>query len=245
VPAFGAIFSSRLAAGLADRMPPGAAAHVPSRLGPAQIAGLPAALRGLYVAAYAAALRPVFLVAAGIAAVGFAVTWLLEERPLRQTVADQQIRDSFAAPRDATSLEELETRLSTLARKQNRHLVYDHLTATAGLELDAGEAWLLLRLHEQEEPDDGALAERLRVPLQELAPLLGVLRTRGLVEPDEPRLTAAGREAGRQMTDARSAEISSILDEWQPAQHAEVRQLIDRFARSLSAAPPFPQRAAT
>ena len=66
---------------------------------------------------------------------GFILTWFLEERPLRETVADQGLGDSFAAPRDITSMGELETRLSDLARRQNRHLVYDQLTAQAGVEL--------------------------------------------------------------------------------------------------------------
>ena len=113
-------------------LPPEVIAKLPSRIGPAQIDALPPAIRDPYVAAWAAALRPIFLIAAAIAALGFVLTWFLDELPLRETVADQGIGDTFASPRDATSLAELETRLSTLARKQNRHMVYDHLTAQAG-----------------------------------------------------------------------------------------------------------------
>ena len=75
------------------------------------------------------------LLASGIAVFGFLLTWFLQEKPLRDTIADQNLGDTFAAPKDATSLEELETRLSTLARKQNRHMVYEHLMAEAGVEL--------------------------------------------------------------------------------------------------------------
>ena len=106
--------------------------RLPGRLGPSQIDQLPPAIRDPYIAAWAAALRPIFLIAAAIAALGFVLTWFLQERPLRETVADQGLGDSFAAPKDATSLDELETRLSTLARKQNRHMVYDHLTSARG-----------------------------------------------------------------------------------------------------------------
>src|SRR5262249_3547836 len=119
VPIFGAIFANQLASHLRDQLPPAASQGLPPNLGPSQIDRLPRAVHDPYVSAYAASLRPVFLIAAVVAAVGFGVTWLLEERPLRRTVADQGIRDCFAAPREATSIDELEARLSTLARKQN------------------------------------------------------------------------------------------------------------------------------
>jgi hypothetical protein len=181
----------------------------------------------------------VFLVAAVVAAVGFAVTWLLEERPLRQTVADQGLGDSFAAPRDATSIAELETRLSTLARRQNRHLVYARLTERAELDLDAPGAWLLLRLDENDaDSDDAALAARLSLGAAELEPMLAELRARGLVEPGAPRLAAAGHTAAERMTDARCAEIRAVLQDWEPERHPEVLGLIERFGRALGTAPP-------
>jgi EmrB/QacA subfamily drug resistance transporter len=184
VPIFGAIFANQLASHLAAKLPADAAASLPAHLGPQQIDALPAAIRDPYVAAYAASLKPVFLIAGVIAAVGFLVTWLLEELPLRRTVADQGLGDSFAAPRDPTSMDELEARLSSLARKENRHLVYDRLASEAGLDLDARETWLLLRL----DPDEGD-ATRLG---DELGPQLDSLRRRSLAEAVQPVLTPAG-----------------------------------------------------
>jgi predicted MFS family arabinose efflux permease len=81
VSAFGAIFANRLASGLASRLPPGL--KLPAVANPQVVAHLPAALHTPYVEAVAAALRPVFLAAAVISAVGFALTWLLRELPLR------------------------------------------------------------------------------------------------------------------------------------------------------------------
>jgi DNA-binding MarR family transcriptional regulator len=238
VPIFGAIFANRLASELAGSLPPTLLARLPAHLGPSQIDALPAAIRDPYVAAYAAAIRPMFLIAAAIATVGFAVTWLLQERPLRETVADQGIRDSFAAPREIDSMAELETRLSTLARKQNRHRVYDHLSAKAGLDLAAPEAWLLLRLDEDGADDDAALATRLRSSDDDLRPLLADLRAHAFVEASRPRLTEAGEEAAARLTRARCDEIETLLADWQPEEHAEVLQLVERFARSLSKTPP-------
>jgi len=239
VPLFGAIFANRLTSNLANDLPAGARAAIPSRLGPSQIDALPPGIRDPYIAGYAAALRPIFLIAGGIALVGFAITWLLQERPLRQTVADQGVGDSFAAPRDATSIAELETRLSTLARKQNRHRVYDHLTSRAGVGLAAPDAWLLLRIEQLHPGSSEALAAQLDLPKEELEPLLAHLRDEALVEGDSARLTGSGEIAAAQMTQARCDEIRELVDEWQPPQHPEVVQLIERFARSLSSAPPL------
>jgi MFS family permease len=232
VPIFGAIFANQLSSHLAAKLPPGAVGALPAHLGPQQIDRLPPAIRDPYVAAYASSLKPVFLIAGVIAALGFLVTWLLEERPLRRTVADQGLGDSFAAPRDPTSMDELEARLSSLARKENRHLVYERLAAEAGLDLDAGETWLLLRLAAPE-ADAAQLAE-------DLGPQLDGLRRRSLAEPDRPELTPAGQAAAARIAEIRCAEIRRLLEGWKPDEHPAVLALIQRFGRIFSKAPPTP-----
>ena len=232
VPIFGAIFANQLSSHLAAKLPPGAVGALPAHLGPQQIDRLPPAIRDPYVAAYASSLKPVFLIAGVIAALGFLVTWLLEERPLRRTVADQGLGDSFAAPRDPTSMDELEARLSSLARKENRHLVYERLAAEAGLDLDAGETWLLLRLAAPE-ADAAQLAE-------DLGPQLDGLRRSSLAEPDRPELTPAGQAAAARIAEIRCAEIRRLLEGWKPDEHPAVLALIQRFGRIFSKAPPTP-----
>lgn len=208
------------------------------------MASLPAAIRDPYRAAYAEALHPVFLIAGGLAVAGFVATWFLQERPLRQTVADQGIGDSFASPRDASSLDELEARLSTLARRENRHRVYEHLAGVAGLDVTPAEAWLLLRFDDDDSPTLDELATRLAVPADDLRPLAAALRAHGLLEAAPASkdgqicLTAAGRVAMHEMAEARRAELERFLDDWQPTQHREVQQLLERFAQSLRSRPP-------
>ncbi len=244
VPIFGAIFANQLASNLADKLPPGTSGQVPPHLGPGQIDALPPFIHEPFIEAYAAAIRPIFLIAAGIAVIGFALTWLLEERPLRETVTDQGLGDTFAAPRDVTSISELETLLGDLARKQNRHLVYEHLTERAGVQLDARSAWLLLRVEEQPAPDDETLVGRLGLATAELEEMLAELRGQGLVEPAAPRLTPAGETAAARMTEARCDEIQAILEDWNPEEQPEVRDLIQSFARSLGKTPPAAEQAA-
>jgi EmrB/QacA subfamily drug resistance transporter len=87
VSAFGAIFASRLRSELARTLPPGA--KLPTVANPQVVAHLPAALHALYVHAVAVSLQPVFLVAALISALGFVLSWLLREVPLRGASSDR------------------------------------------------------------------------------------------------------------------------------------------------------------
>ncbi len=231
VPIFGAVFANKLNAHLLSRLPPQVLESLPGRLGPSQIDQLPPAIREPYIAAWAAALRPIFLIASAIAALGFVLTWFLQERPLRETVSDQGLGDTFAAPKDATSLEELETRLSVLAGKQHRHMVYEHLTARADLKLSASAAWLLLRLAEGSSPDG------------DVQPMLEELREGSLVLPGSEQLTPEGETAAARIVAARENEIRAILAEWDCGEQPEVRALIERFARLLGSEPPPAQAA--
>jgi hypothetical protein len=244
VPIFGAIFTNQLTKNLASHLPPGAGTQLPAHLGPGSIARLPAAVRDPYRAAYAESLHPVFLIAAGLALAAFAATWFLHERPLRQTVADQGIGDSFASPRKASSLDELETRLSTLARRENRYRIYQHLADTARLDITPAEAWLLLRRHQHDPFTTHEVATTWNISDEALLPLLVGLQAHHLVErvpasPDQPiRLTNAGHTAADQMEEARRLELQALLDDWQPEQHPEVIKLLETFSQSLRANPP-------
>ena len=101
------------------------------------------------------------------------------------------------------------------------------------MQASAPAAWLLLRI------EDGTFAEgRLPLPDDEIARALVELRAESLVEPDDVRLTPAGETAVAGLVQARRAEVEEILRDWDPDEQPEVRELIDRFARSLGTAPP-------
>ena len=83
----GAVFTNRLAVELADRLPAGAGAVARSgNVDPAAVGALPDPVRSAYLDGFSAAFTTVFLAAAGVAAVAFALTWLIREVPLRTTV---------------------------------------------------------------------------------------------------------------------------------------------------------------
>jgi hypothetical protein len=86
VAVFGAIFSNRLAREVSVQLP---GAHVPTSANPEVVRHLPPAIHDAYVAAVATALHPVFLTAAAVMLVGFGLTWLLRDVPLRTTAGAQ------------------------------------------------------------------------------------------------------------------------------------------------------------
>ncbi len=86
VSVFGAIFSSGLAARLTGMLPEGSAS---SGFNAQAVAALPESVRSVVLEAFASALHPVFYTAAGAAIVAFALTFLLEERPLANTLRQE------------------------------------------------------------------------------------------------------------------------------------------------------------
>jgi EmrB/QacA subfamily drug resistance transporter len=83
-----AVFGSIFAAGLQSRLLRSLGdAPAGRELSPDWIAQLPDATRLVYIDAFTASLSTVFLIATAIAVVGFALTWFVPERPLRETVA--------------------------------------------------------------------------------------------------------------------------------------------------------------
>jgi EmrB/QacA subfamily drug resistance transporter len=219
---FGAIFANRLAANLAADLPPGV--RPPPAASPKLVAGLPPAVHSAYVDAFAAALRPVFAAAAGISLVGFLLSWLLREVPLRKSVAAEGVAESFAMPRDARSLPELQRIVATLAQRENRWRVYDRLAERAGVDLDPTELWLLARL-----------GEGTVVALDDprLASAYASLGARGLVE--DTRLGGEGELLYGRVVAARRRGLAELLEGWEPEEHAEVRAMLDRLAEDLVA----------
>jgi hypothetical protein len=89
VSVFGALFSSRLSAELQKAFPGRAIADMGTGQltnSPAAIRSLPEPIRERVIDALAASIHTVFLYAIPILLVGFALSWLLRELPLRQTV---------------------------------------------------------------------------------------------------------------------------------------------------------------
>ena len=219
---FGAIFANQLATNLAHVLPPGV--HPPTHATPDAIKHLPAALHAEYIGAFVQSLQPVFAAAAGISLVGFLLTWLLREVPLRKSAQAEGVAEAFAMPREAESLPELQRIVSTLAQRENRWRVYAELADRADVELGAGELWLCARLGE------GASID---VDLPDLSEAYASLRERGLVE--GTHLTPEGERVFGRLVEARCDALEELLDGWDTSGRQDVQAMLDELARELVA----------
>jgi len=238
---FGAIFANRLHAQLA-----GPGMDFLATVIPAAARGLPPDMHQEYITAVMTALRPVFLAAAGISALGFALTFLLREHPLREGAPAEGVGESFAMPRDATSLEELERIIALVVARENRWRVYADLARRAAIELPAPELWMLARLGEREPMTLASLSAELKIPEQQLALPLHALCERGIAEKKangKLELTPAGAAMRDRIVAARRRGLADMLARWRPDEHPDVLALIERMAQALTSDLPAPKAA--
>ncbi|MBS1878647.1 MAG: MFS transporter [Actinobacteria bacterium] len=230
----GAIFANRLAGELAANLgnAPGAAALSGGTVNPEQIKGLPAAVHDRYISAFTDSLSSVFLIAAVVVAVAFALSWLLEERPLRQTISDPDTADAFAPPQSTDSLAEITRELSRLAGRERTRRFLEGVIDRAEVELTPAEVWLLGRVRHGAVPTS-ALEAASEGDRDRLNAALAELRRRGLVEPgEECRLTTAGTAARGRVHAARCEGLESLVADWQP-ESPELDAVIARLAEEL------------
>ncbi|MDX6658392.1 MAG: hypothetical protein QOH62_3185 [Solirubrobacteraceae bacterium] len=241
VAVFGAIFADRLAANLADSLPPGA--RVPAAPSPAALEQLPSAVHAAYATAVTEALHPVFLAAAAIAMVAFLLTWLLPELTLKATTQAPDLGDGLGAARDDDALRGLERALSVLAGREQRWDLYQRLATRAEVELAPPALWLLARLGDCPPVTAPQLAERLHVDARSIDGALEDLRQGSLVDTRDDgtiTLTTPGRSAYERLVAARCAGLRELLDGWDPERHPELQRMVDGLGRDLVSEIPAP-----
>ncbi|MDN5805007.1 MAG: EmrB/QacA family drug resistance transporter, partial [Microlunatus sp.] len=242
---FGAVFASRLAANLTDRLagqplPPGFSAS--GGASPADLQQLPPAIYTDYIGAYAASLQTVFLMAVPFALVAFVLSWLLPEVPLRGTSRAVDPGDTYGMPSDRTSLQEVERALEVLAQRENRRDVYRRLAARAKEDLPPEACWLLYRVDQYEQCPEQLGEVLARAPLR-ISPIVADLTERGLVEVemspsdhlDRARLTDRGRTVVAKLTEARREGLVELLGGHTVEHHPELAERVRTLARELLA----------
>ncbi|HEX8101688.1 MAG TPA: MDR family MFS transporter [Solirubrobacteraceae bacterium] len=233
---FGAIFAGRLGSELA-----GGGAGEGARLTGDQVARLPAAARAAYEQAFVDAMHPVFLAAAGVAAVGFLVSLLLPERPLRSTAASSQgLEDALAAPKAPDSLAEVERAIARCTRVEDRRRFHARLAERAGAaDLDPGAAWALVRIDEHGVEGAQRMAREQEVAPERVAAVIDDLRRRELVHGEDGALgiTERGRDVTRRLVSARREILDETLADPDAGRTPEVDALLRRLSRELVGEP--------
>jgi len=237
---FGALFASGLAERLAGAGAAGAA--TPTVSDPSAIRTLPEAVRGPYLDAFAGALQPVFFIAALLGVVAFFLTFLLKEIPLRTATRSHDIGDTFAMPRYATSVEELQRILTKLADGQNRWAVYDRLAGELGVALRPDEIWLLGRLGELDRrASREAISSAWRRDPDAARRRVDTLAEAGyvvLAEYGRPHLTEMGAALHDRVVKSRQENFARLVSGWAPEKHAEARKMLTDLAEAFVSTPP-------
>ncbi|MFL5862539.1 MAG: MFS transporter [Solirubrobacteraceae bacterium] len=244
----GSIFANRLTAELASALPRSASGALGTGAGlnPAALKRLPAPLHADYLTAFTNALSTVFVVGASVAAVAFLLSWALEQRPLRETVAGSTgIGESFAVPKHTDSLAEASRALSVIIGREGRRELVARLVERAGVTLSPAAAWLIVRLAESgpDHPADIAqLCQTFDIPLDVGQRALRELDERELLLRDpaagEGRgrvigVTPEGEEIVQRLVEERRATLARVCAGWEPEGNEELTALLTRLAREL------------
>jgi DNA-binding MarR family transcriptional regulator len=245
----GAIFAARLTANLSRLLPQGAeGAGLGAGVNPQVLSQLSAAVRISYAQAFTASLATVFLVATAIAIFGFLLTWLLPERPLRETIAAAtegdvggDVGQAFAMPTGTDPLTHIQRGLSVLAARDEQRRYVERIVARAGVDLSPAAAWLLGRVEKDSELDPASLARSHRIePDRVNAALVELLDRSYIVETNSEDgkgrkrvLTEEGCRVFNQLVIARREHLAELWPEWSPEQREEVADLIRRLVRQL------------
>jgi EmrB/QacA subfamily drug resistance transporter len=226
----GAIFVTRLGSELLKRLPPNTqGAPAPgSAITADLLASLSPSVRAAYSAAFSASLTTVFAVATGVALVGFLLTWLLPERPLRATISAEAteggglVGEAFAMPVNVDSLAELRRGIASLANREAQRQYMETLVREANVDLLPVAAWLLVRLEQDPATDPAALGRTHAINASVIDAALEQLSSRGLVtgrtmsDNGSRRLavTRAGCDVLSKIIKVRRAHLADAAAEW-------------------------------
>ncbi|HEX3840891.1 MAG TPA: MDR family MFS transporter [Acidimicrobiales bacterium] len=244
----GAVFANQLALKLRQSFPSGStggsAVASPSSLTPSALDKLPPSVHVPLLHAYSGAIDAAFLVAAGVSVVAFAASWLIKALPMRDTVGTAGIGEAFAVPKEASSLREIARSLSLLVGREQGRQLMEGIARQAGVDLSAGEAWMLFRFEEDPHWDFAASALRRGVPVERMRLAQQSLRDKGLLLPEEPTepgvpvVTPEGAVMSSRLRDAGREQLETLLADWTPDQHLELAEMLGRLSADLADAPP-------
>ena len=228
----GAVFTARLTASLA-RLSPGAAGGVLGGGGmdPSAIQRMPPAARVPVLDAFTRSLDYVFLVAAAIGAAAFLLSWLLEERPLRASVAagGAGVGEALAMPQDEESWPPFSRALWHLMHRDAKVRVIEKVAARAGVDLSPAACWMLSRVAHGRDTDPFRVGAEFSIDPTRLRKGRDELLERGLVDANGA-LTPAGADAFARLRAAGREWLGSLVEGWEPERHADLAAMLDRVA---------------
>jgi DNA-binding MarR family transcriptional regulator len=242
---FGTVFNRQLTSHLTSGVP----VQASGRCSPAVLvstthgaAGCPPAVQSWFVSAYAHSIHVVFLSAVPIGLLAFVLSWLIPQVPLRAAASRPDPGETFAAPADRTSLEELRLLVWRSVDRDTRLKAHGALAALAGTDLTPGQAWMLSGLAAKGPLSVATMAHASGSPVGDVSRVAQRLREQGLVHMGDGAgdsgtvvPTDAGRTVAATMLEHERSILRRLTDAWPGADRPEVSQLVDEIASRLNA----------
>jgi hypothetical protein len=164
----------------------------------------------------------------------FLLATLLEERPLRGSIAaGSGVGESFAVPPEGDSLTQVSRFLWALLSRESKRRLLERIAARAGVDLSAAACWLLARFNELPDATPAALAQAHGVEAGRLEEALLELQRKELIARDSHAITAEGREVLGRLIIARREGLGELLADWSPEQHRELSEFLRTIACDL------------
>lgn len=225
----GAVFAARLAGEL------GQGGAMGGGMDPAALQRMLPAARAAVLDAFTRSLDYVFLVAAAIAAAAFLLSWLLEERPLRASVAagGAGVGESMAMPQDEESWPPFSRALWHLMHRDAKVRMIEKVAALAGVALTPAACWMLSRIGHGRDADPFRVGREFDIDPTRLRQALDELRQRGLIV-DGPAVTPEGAETLGRLRAAGRQWLASLVEGWEPERHADLAAMLDRVAGEVA-----------
>jgi hypothetical protein len=183
----------------------------------------------------------IFAVAGGLAVLAFLLTWLLPERPLRETIAaasaevGREMGEAVAMPAAPEPYDELVRGLVAVVDRDLRRKHFERIVARAGVALEPATAWLLVRLGEQPEATLDALARQSPFGAAPLRRAADDLRAHGWIADGAAlgRPTPAGCAVFEKIVAARRAHLSEVFSQWTPGEQRSLADLLRRLVPDM------------
>ena len=239
----GAIFAARLSTNMARVFPNGTAPGGGSfgSMNAAMIARMPPEARDVFKDAFSSALDFTFFVAMLVAVVGFVLTWLVPEKPLRETVkatageVGLEAGETFPMPTSDDTADYLAQALAVVADRDVQREHIERIVKRAGVELSPAAAWLLVELGRNASLDPVPFARANRVSEEAARGGIQELERRGLVVARAGGfdITPAGCEVHDRLVAARRARLAELFPNVPRERYDELQTLLSRLAREL------------
>jgi EmrB/QacA subfamily drug resistance transporter len=194
------------------------------------------AQRAAYAEAISGGIAFIFAVAAAVGALGFLLSWLLEHKPLRDSVAATGVSEAFAPPLPDDPHLQIERAIFLMSSRDTRRKIIERIAERAGVDLTAAACFLLARYAADPRTDLHDLAREREIDPAKLEAAEQTLVARGLVTAgtDGHPLTAAGIGTHERLIAARRENLVEMLQGFHPEQHAELAAFISSIARHVT-----------